>query len=127
MKFLGIDYGTKRIGLAVSDAEGKFAFPKAILENDGKAIDKIKEIIHEEEVAEMVIGESVDFHGKPNKVAAEIETLISKLESLNLPVHKQQEFLTSVEARRLQGSSRKADAAAAALILQRYLDKINLL
>ena len=143
MKFLGIDYGTKRIGLAISDENGILAFPKEILTNDTNIFKKLGEIIAEESIEEFVIGESVDFSGKLNVLSARIEIFISELKKkFKLPVHKQKEFLTSVEARR--GKNRKAqlsppqahskkkqikngriDASAAALILQRYLDKKN--
>jgi len=127
MKFLGIDYGTKRIGLAISDERGVLAFPKEIIPAGSEAITQIGEIIKKENIEEVVVGESVNFHGEPNIVSAEIEKFISKLEeSFNLSIHKQKEFLTSVEARKSQDDkSKKVDASAAALILQRYLDKRN--
>ena len=95
--------------------------------------------IKKENIKEIVIGESVDFSGKLNALSGRIEVFILGLsEKFNLPIHKQKEFLTSVEARRyenLGGQARQAnahsrlkqkksgrvDAGAAALILQRYL------
>ena len=142
-RFLGIDYGTKRIGIAISDEEGTLAFPKEIVLNDLNSFKKIKEIIKTENISEIVIGESVDFSGKLNALSARIEVFILELqEKFNLPIHKQKEFLTSVEARKgektkksmnqsqvhskiKQIKSGRIDAVAAALILQRYLDKIN--
>lgn len=146
MRFLGIDYGTKRIGIAVSDEKGVLAFPKEIILNDLNTFKKFGEIIKTEKISEIVIGESVDFSGKLNVLSARIEIFISELkEKFQLPIHKQKEFLTSVEARRYkdfgeqarksksnnqhsrlkQIKSGRIDASAAALILQRYLDKIN--
>ena len=143
MKFLGIDYGTKRIGLAISDENGTLAFPKDILPNDSDTIKKLGEIIEKENITEFVIGESVDFSGKLNALSARIEVFILELqENFKLPIHKQKEFLTSVEARKVgntkqnmspsqahskvkQIKSGRIDASAAALILQRYLDKKN--
>ena len=139
-KFLGIDYGTKRIGVAVSDENGTLAFPKAIILNDENTFRKLAEIIKAEDIGEIVIGESVDFSGRLNALSARIEIFIKELkEKFNLPVYKQKEFLTSVEARRYgspkklspsqahskvkQIKSGRVDAGAAALILQRYLDK----
>jgi len=142
-RFLGIDYGTKRIGVAISDENHTLAFPKEIVINDLNTFKKLGGIIRGENVSEIVIGESVDFSGKLNALSGRIEVFILELkEKFNLPVHKQKEFLTSVEARK-SGSSKKdfnlsqahsklkqiksgrVDASAAALILQRYLDKIN--
>jgi putative Holliday junction resolvase len=141
MKFLGVDYGTKRIGLAISDDGGRLAFPKEILLNDENIFKNIGEILKKEKIGEIVVGESVDFSGKLNALSVRIELFISDLiEKFNIPVHKQKEFLTSVEARkggatketltqkqshsRLKDKKRgHIDASAAALILQRYLDK----
>lgn len=142
-RFMGIDYGTKRIGVAISDENGTLAFPKEIVLNDFNTFKKIGDIIKEEKVGEIVIGESVDFSGKLNALSGRIEVFVLELkERFKLPVHKQKEFLTSVEARK-SGSRKKdfnpsqahsklkqiksgrVDASAAALILQRYLDKIN--
>jgi putative Holliday junction resolvase len=144
-RFMGIDYGTKRIGVAISDENGTLAFPKEIVLNDLNTFKKIGDIIKKEKVEEIVVGESVDFSGKLNALSGRIEVFILELkEKFKLPVHKQKEFLTSVEARRYgnlgeqarnlntqahskvkQIKSGRVDAKAAALILQRYLDKIN--
>ena len=143
MKFLGIDYGTKRIGIAISDEEGVLAFPKKIVLNDLNTFEKLDEIIKTENISEIVVGESVDFSGKLNILSARIEIFISELkDKFKLPINKQKEFLTSVEARK-EGNTKKSlsqsqvhsklkqiksgriDASAAALILQRYLDKMN--
>ena len=143
MRFLGIDYGTKRIGLAISDENGTLAFPKEILLNDANTMQRLGEIIEKENIGELVIGESVDFSGKLNALSARIEVFILELEEkFGLLIHKQKEFLTSVEARRSKNGKAEAspsqarsrvkqiksgriDASAAALILQRYLDRIN--
>lgn len=156
MRLLGIDYGTKRIGLAITDEGNKLAFPKEIILNNTDTMGRLGQVIKSESIAEIVIGESVDFSGALNALSARIEVFILELkERFGLPVHKQKEFLTSVEARksgitnhRLRrgpaGSGRRVlnmsqahskvkqiksgrvDAQAAALILQRYIDKINL-
>ncbi len=141
MKFLGVDYGTKRIGIAISDENNKLAFPKEIVLNDKDAFKKIGEIIRKENVSEIVIGESVDFRGSLNVLSGRIEVFILELkEKFGLPVNKQKEFLTSVEARKQGGQKKdfnqsqshsklkqiksgRVDASAAALILQRYLDR----
>ena len=143
MKFLGIDFGTKRIGIAISDENHRLAFPKEIITNDKNTFIKLGEIFKKENIREIVIGESVDFSGKLNALSARIDVFILELEEkFKLPIHKQKEFLTSVEARRSKNGKTKlspsqahskikqiksgrVDALAAALILQRYLDKRN--
>lgn len=142
-RILGIDFGTKRIGLAITDENKTLAFPKEIVLNDANTFQKIGEIIKKENISEIVIGESVDFSGALNALSARIEVFILELEeAFGLPILKQKEFLTSVEARKgingkkeaslsqshskvKQIKSGRADAKAAAIILQRYLDKIN--
>ena len=143
MRFLGIDYGTKRIGLAISDENHSLAFPKSIIPNDKEALDKIGAVIKEENAEEIVIGEPADFSGAPNAVSPKVEAFIAELEKrFSLKISRQKEFLTSVEARK-SGKTKadfykpeshskmkketepKADAKAAALILQRFLDRFN--
>jgi len=143
MKFLGIDYGTKRIGVAISDENCTIAFPKEIILNNTDTFKHLGEILKEEDISEIVVGESVDFSGKLNALSARIDVFVLELsEKFKLPTHKQKEFLTSVEARRSKDGKNKLspsqahskvkqiksgriDALAAALILQRYLDKFN--
>ena len=143
MRFLGIDYGTKRIGVAVSDDEAILAFPKEIVLNDANTFKRLGEIIEKEKISEIVVGESVDFSGRLNVLSARVELFIKDLEEkFRIPIHKQKEFLTSMEARKSKDNKKiltqsqahsrlkqiksgRIDASAAALILQRYLDKIN--
>jgi putative Holliday junction resolvase len=140
VRFLGIDYGEKRVGIAISDENGKLAFPKVILQNNSGLFDEIQKIVSNDHVSEIVIGESLDLSGKQNKIMNSIKDFVAKLLVLRLPVHFQKEFMTSVEARGREGKEKhnarkvkkaesekikKIDDSAAALILQRYLDKIN--
>lgn len=136
MKHIGIDYGTKKVGIAVSDIEGRMAFPKVILPNTKDLVAAVAEIATSEGAGFVVIGESLDFSGMANDLMSDIRRFSDALaEATGLPVAFQKEFMTSVEARRpLDGKkalvARKTkeakqgnvDASAAALILQRYLD-----
>jgi putative Holliday junction resolvase len=134
VKHLGIDYGTKRIGVAVSDESGTLAFPLTTIMAGPDALGAIVEIINREWVEKIVLGESRDLSGKPNKVMKGIEQFKKDLAGLTqLPVEYEQEMFSSTQAARQfapQAKSRKAnpsqdklDAAAAALILQSYLDR----
>ncbi|MFA7315560.1 MAG: Holliday junction resolvase RuvX [Candidatus Paceibacterota bacterium] len=138
MKHLGIDYGSKRVGIALSDEGGRMAFPQTILPNDLSLIPSIVSLCQNEEVSAIVLGESHDLSGEPNKIMGSIEEFKRNLEAeLDLPIYFQKEFMTSMEARGRVGkegnNARKVtkekkgavDASAAALILQRYLDKKN--
>lgn len=125
MKYLSIDYGTKKIGIATSDEDGRMAFPCMIIENNKDTLKDIKELVKAMEIQEIVIGESVDETGKPNEVMKEIRNFAVQLEDyVDLPLHFEKEWMTSLEARRFQGKH-IVDDSAAALILQRYLDRVN--
>ncbi len=124
MKFLGIDYGAKRVGIALSDSAGSMAFPHAVILNDKKLILTIKEVCEKENIEAIVLGESFDYKMKPNVIMEKITPFKKELESAtNLPVHFEHEFMTSAAAGHLQRRGEMIDASAAAIILQSYLDK----
>ena len=75
-RFLGIDYGTKRIGVAISDENKNLAFPKEIILNNQDTFKRFGEILKEEQISDIVIGESVDFSGKLNALSARIDVFI---------------------------------------------------
>lgn len=136
MKYLGIDYGTKRIGIALSDEDGRVAFPTMVIPGGKDALAAINAFIQERAVGQVVVGESRDFSGKPNVVQSQIEEFARELQVLsNVPVVFEQEFFTSALAARQfapeEGSRKKnpehkdLDASAAALLLQSFLDKLN--
>ena len=150
MKYLGIDYGSKRVGVALSDDGGVMAFPKRVIANKGVAalVEEIRELCVAEKVDEIVIGDSRDYHGRPNEIMKEIEPFsIALQEEVGVPVHFQLEFMSSVQAmrssqggggapitaRKLRGTAQEkadglkidatlVDASAAAIILQSFLD-----
>ena len=124
MRFLGIDFGEKRIGVAISDEAGDFAYPLDVLKNDKYVIDKIKQICKKENVGKIVLGESLDFAGKCNDIMEETDFFKVRIEKgTGLPVVYENETMTTAEASRIQGFTDKIDASAAALILKGYLDK----
>lgn len=120
---LGIDYGSKRVGLALSDEGNKFALPLSVISNDDQLVSKIEKIAIDNEVKEIVLGESRDFSGKANAILLDSLEFKEKLEARGFIVNFEPEFLTSVQAERLQGKNELIDASAAAIILQSYLDK----
>ena len=124
MRYLGIDYGTKRIGVALSDENGSLAFPSDVVKSGKNALEEIKLICEKNNVGAIVVGESTDFKGHDNPIMEEIKNFVSVLKKeTNLPVDLEPEFLTSAQASRVQGEHGKIDTSAAALILQAYLDK----
>jgi len=124
MRLLGIDYGTKNVGIAVGEEEHGLAFPRAVLKNDRDLIAGIRAICLVENAEKIILGESKNFKGEDNKVMKEILEFKKVLESESgLPVVFEPEFMTSAEAEHLQGKNEMLDASAAALILKSYLDK----
>ena len=125
MRFLGIDYGTKRIGISTSDDEGRLAFPRLVLENNNKTIENLKSLIVEENIKTVVIGESKNYKMEDNEIMTDIYDLKKILEmELNIDVELHPEVLTSVQAEKMQGKNDMLDASAAAIILQSYLDSL---
>lgn len=126
MKYLAIDYGSKKIGVAISDIEGKFAFPFSIIINKNKN-DSIKEILNilkEKEIKNIIVGESINLKGEANKILNEAKDFANnlKLENKELNIFFEKEWLSTVEARRYD-DRKDADDSAAAIILQRFLDR----
>jgi len=131
---LGIDFGSKRIGLALSDPEGRIARPFEVYERRSPLADvrRICLVVIENEVEEVVLGLPLEEDGRRGKAAAAVEGFLADLKShLDLPVHLLDERYTTREAR---GALREAgldarsaggrvDAVAAALILRTYLDR----
>ena len=136
MKYLGIDYGTKRIGVAVSDDNGSIAFPYAVVKTGTDALDKIIAIITSEKITTVVVGLSTNAAGIENTVQKDISIFADALrQKIPVEILFQKEFMTSSEAHGRQGKERfnarpsffskpkDLDASAAALILQRFLDR----
>ncbi len=126
MRHLGIDYGAKRVGLAVSDEGSTIAFPYSILDNTKGLVGEIKTICAHEDVETIVIGESVDYKGAPNLIKKEIDRFIALLHAaVNIPIMEEREFLSTQQARFYQTKRKRVDDSAAAIILQSYLDRKN--
>ncbi len=128
MKYLGIDFGSKKVGFANSDEEGKMAYPLMIAPNDKQLLKDTLELIREMKISTVVIGESVDAHGKLNPIAKEARAFGMEIErSVDVVVSFEKEWYSTVEARKQPGNSgsHEVDDQAAAIVLQRYLDKKN--
>lgn len=139
MRIVGLDVGERRIGIAISDATGTLARPVGVLqcaslESDGvrRAASEVVRLSHEEDgVSLIVVGLPRRLDGSPNAMTARVEAFAARLGAeTRLPCVMQDERLTSREAesrlarREKDWRTRKArlDAAAAAVILQDYLD-----
>lgn len=127
MKYLGIDFGGKNVGIAITDDSGKIAFPKMVLKNQGGLVLAIKNICKEENIEMIVLGRSINEQGESNEIQEQIERFKEALAfEVKLPIRWQYENFSSMhvmdEAKNKDGNDH---AQAAALILQRYLERIN--
>lgn len=126
MKYLGIDYGTKRVGLATAPKGRTMAFPLRVVLNTPTLVEDIAKICHAEKVEAVVIGESLNFQNLPNPLMKKITVFANALTiATGLPIYFINEALSSREAMHLQGDNKENDASAATIVLQSYLDKIN--
>lgn len=123
MQYIGIDYGTKRVGIALSDEEGSFAFPKEIVATN-EAIASIKALTETGTITAIVIGESLANNGGENDILSHTRRFVEKLKTVvSIPIIFEREGFSSVEAHRYQTKKGNRDDSAAAVILQRFLDK----
>ncbi|OGG56499.1 hypothetical protein A3D71_02415 [Candidatus Kaiserbacteria bacterium RIFCSPHIGHO2_02_FULL_55_20] len=124
MKYLGIDYGAKRVGVAVSDDGGTIAFPRTTLPNDDKLLSQLTTLINGEKIGSIVVGDTRSHGGKDNPVTAEAEAFVSALQkTFDVSVERVWEMWSSIEASRYAPEGKEHnDASAAAIILQRFLD-----
>lgn len=124
MRVMGIDYGTKRVGIALTDESGMMGFPLVVLKNDAGLIKAVTEIVEDKRVGEIVIGKSMAKDGSPNPVMAAIEEFIGDLTLVcGVPIHLEPEHYSTQAALRLQGRNDLTDAAAAAVLLNSYLER----
>ena len=123
MRILGIDYGTKHIGLALSDSSGTIAQPHSVVANSPAALLQIIKLVKDEQVEKIVVGDALNLARQPNDVTAAVVKFKSELEQqVNVPVIWEREDLTSVEAGR-ELVDADSHARAAALILRNYLER----
>ena len=134
MRILGIDYGEKRVGLAISSPVGFIAQGLPTIERiDGTDyLEDLADVINEKEVEEIVVGLPKNMNGSIGEKAEVVLVLVETLKSkFNLPVHTFDERLTTVRANRAmagakmskKGKKKRVDMIAAQFILQAYLDQ----
>jgi len=136
-RIIGIDFGSKRIGVAVSDPMRIIAQGLCVVPNKDDAVSRICKIAEEQKAGAVVIGIPLTLKGDKGKTALEVEEFARKLEAgLSVPLVRQDErFTTTIAHRTLRSMNtgrqerrdrNRIDLMAAALILQAYLDQMNL-
>lgn len=133
-RILGIDYGTRRIGISLSDPLQIIAQPFDTLPNDKRAVDRIRAIVKNEEVDVVVVGMPLNLKGEKALKAQEVERFIEVLRSeISAEIISWDERFTTTLAHQTMltmGTKRqerrsdkgRIDAMAAAILLQSYLD-----
>lgn len=123
MKILGIDYGEKRIGLAISDESFTLARELEIV-SPQEFWHKIGGILEKHEVQKIVLGWPFSMDGKETKKTVEVKEFKQKLEKkLGLFVEIQDERMSTIMAHNLPGGRHNVDSLAAQIILQNFLNK----
>ena len=130
---LGIDYGSTRIGIALSDPLNIIAKGIEVLPNTSGSVGRIKELAEEHDVGVIVVGMPFNLKGEMGKKAQEVELFMSVLRDATgravVPVDERftsriaQQTLISMGVKKKQRQAKGiVDLTAAALILQQYLD-----
>ena len=135
-RIVGIDYGRKRVGVAVSDPLGIFASALETV-HSAKIIEYLKNYAQKETIVLFVVGYPINMNGAPSEAAKDIDIFLKHLAKAfpDVPVVKEDERFTSVLAHRamLDGGMKKqdrqkkesVDKISAAIILQSYLDRVK--
>jgi putative holliday junction resolvase len=133
MKLLGIDWGQKRVGLALSDALGMLASPLEVFEYKTRpqALERIVAVVQRYRVEAIVVGLPLDMNGDKGPQAQNAEAVAEELRGLvKIPITLWDERLTTAQAQRvlIEGNVSRAnrksrvDMVAAVVLLQAYLD-----
>ncbi len=136
MRVLAIDHGTKRMGIAVSDDLGMLAHPLEFIPADPfhKFLARLKEILEAKEIDQILVGMPRNMNGSYGPQALKVQDFVAVLKKAVLqPVRTWDERLTTVQAagalraigKKAKQQKDKVDAAAAAVLLQGYLDSLS--
>jgi putative holliday junction resolvase len=124
MRYLGIDYGGKRTGVALSDDKGTIAFPHSVLATGRNLAVELQTLAQKEGATVFVIGRSIDGKGIDNPVMPRVRALAEELKAYGEVVFEDERY-SSLHASRMGEENAMHDASAAAIILQSYLDRKN--
>ena len=125
---MGLDVGTKRIGVALADDSVKLAYPYDTIEVDGQELSTIAKLVSIESIETVVVGLPRNQQGEETEQSQVSRQFARALESNGLKVVMQDESLTSVQAENYLKSSKKPytkadiDKQAASIILQDYME-----
>ncbi len=122
-RLMAIDYGEKRIGIALSDDKAMMAFPHSVVPNSKDVVGVLADIARKNEVGTIVMGDSKNYAGERNPIMKPALECVEALKALGFAVELELELLSSHQAAHFQGKTAMADASAASIILQSYIDR----
>lgn len=138
-KYLSIDFGLKRIGIAVSDESLSYSFSRECILNDKNFFSSLKKVIEADNISKIIIGLPLNFKSEKTKITFEVEKFSDSLKSfliknsLNIEIEFVDErFTSSIASYNISQSGLKkkkreqkglVDSVAAQILLQDYLDK----
>ena len=131
MRYLAVDYGLKRTGLAVCDRDETLCSPLRVIDTSARLIDELLKVIAAERIEAIVVGLPMNMDGTEGQMARKTRAFAAALvKRTDLPIHFHDERLTSHKAEELLAPAqltfkkkrRRLDAVAAAAILQSFLD-----
>ena len=136
MRYLAIDHGQKRTGLAISDASETLVSPHSVIEttSEEELLRRISEVLDAEEIDAVVVGLPVNMDGTEGTRVQQVRRFVSTLQQqTDKPVHLHDERLSSFEADYLAGDleltrkkkKKRLDAIAAAAILRSFFEQKN--
>jgi len=125
MRILAVDFGERRIGIALSDEGGAIAYPYQVIEriSDRKAIAEIERICREKGVGKIILGCPYSLKGKETAITRRVLSFLRKLRKIGIDVLLYDERWTTKIASRI--SDRMVDARAAAIMLGDYLEQMR--
>ena len=136
-KYLGIDYGDRRVGIAISDFNKEISFPRNFIEyeTDAKLIKEIEELCEDESVSKVILGLPIHMDGTFGERAQKTQKFFDKLQKKlpNIEIDFFDERLSTEYATKALGLQKikakdqkgKRDAISAQIILQNYLNSLK--
>jgi putative Holliday junction resolvase len=133
-RVLGVDPGSRRCGIAISDSRQSMAFPRPSIERDDQTLEHLRELVDEEAVERIVIGRPVSLAGNDTASTVDADAFFVQVrEHISVPVIQFDERLTTKDAQKslseagltTKASRQRIDSAAAVIMLQNYIDGLN--
>jgi len=140
-KYLAIDYGEKRVGIAVSDENKKYSFSRDFIDNDAKFYNNLLKLIREEYISKIILGYPLNMSSEKTNQTLKVEDFRNKLEQFlekneteTEIIFYDERFTSRIAESFIKTSGRKkrdrqekglVDSGSAQIILQDYIDKSN--